>query len=98
MMRARSNHTSVQNAGRNLRLFMMMDSLRTGGSERQFALMARAFRLRPVDLSLGCMQRSGKFLEDLGDIAEYPMGGSFLSLRAQHSFGTLVAFLRRNRH
>lgn len=46
MMRARSKAALFQNAERNLRLFMMMDSLRTGGSERQFALLAGAFRRR----------------------------------------------------
>ena len=97
MARTRHNATRVQDTDTNLRLFMMMDSLRTGGSERQFARMARAFRQEPFDLYLGCLQRSGKFLEDLTEIEEYPTGGSFLSLRAQHSFGRLVRFLRRTR-
>lgn len=96
-MHAHGNAARFQNGDRNLRLFMMMDSLRTGGSERQFALMAGAFRRGAFDLHLGCMQRSGKFLEDLGEIDEYPMGGSFLSLRALHSFGRLVRLLRRAR-
>lgn len=96
MMRARSK-AAVQKSDRNLRLFMMMDSLGTGGSERQFALMAGAFRRGPFDLYLGCIQRCGKFLEDLGEIGEYPAGGSFLNLRAQHSFGKLVGLLRRTR-
>jgi glycosyltransferase involved in cell wall biosynthesis len=94
-MRSRNNATHVQNTYTNLRLFMMMDTLRTGGSERQFALMAGAFRRGAFDLHLGCLQRCGKFLEDLGEIAEFPTGGSFLTLRAQHSFGRLVRFLRR---
>jgi glycosyltransferase involved in cell wall biosynthesis len=74
---------------------MMTDSLQTGGSERQFSLMAGTFRRRPVDLHLGCIQRRGKFLEDLEEIDEYPTGGSFLTLRTQHSLGRLVGFLRR---
>ena len=96
MIRTRRSAARDKDAGRNLRLFMMMDSLRTGGSERQFALMAGAFRRGSFDLYLGCLQRSGKFLEDLGEIQEYPTGGSFLTLRAQHSFGKLVRFLRRS--
>jgi len=79
----------------NLRLFLMMDSLRTGGSERQFVLMVKALRSGPFDLHLGCLQRCGKFLDELGDICEYPTGGSFLTLRALHSFGRLVGLLRR---
>jgi glycosyltransferase involved in cell wall biosynthesis len=97
-MRAHGKGSCFQNnVDTNIRLFMMMDSLGTGGSERQFALMAGAFRRYSFDLYLGCMQRSGKFLEDLGEIAEYPTGGSFLTPRAQHSFGKLVKFLRRTR-
>lgn len=95
-MRARSK-AAVQNSDRKLRLFMMMDSLRTGGSERQFALMAGAFRRGPFDLYLGCIQRCGKFLEDLGEIGEYPLGGSFLTLQALHSLSRLVGLLRRTR-
>jgi len=81
----------------NLRLFMMMESLRTGGSERQFALIAGTFRRGPFDLYLGCIRRCGRFLEDLGEIGEYPLGGSFLTVRALNSFGKLVGLLRRSR-
>jgi L-malate glycosyltransferase len=95
MMRARSNAGRFQDADRNLRLFMMMESLRTGGSERQFALLGEAFRRGPFDLYLGCIHRCGKFLEDLGEIEEYPTGGSFLTFRALHSLGRLVGLLRR---
>jgi glycosyltransferase involved in cell wall biosynthesis len=84
----------ARDSGSRLRLFMMMDSLRTGGSERQFALMAGAFRQR-VDLHLGCMQRSGRFLEDLSDITEYSPGGSLISLHSLRSAGRLATFLRR---
>ena len=94
-MRAHSKVGRFQSVDGNLRLFMMMDSLRTGGSERQFTLMVRAFRREPLDVYLGCLQRYGKFLEDLGEIGEYPTGGSFLTLRAMHSFGRLTGFLRR---
>lgn len=91
-----ASQTAVENCGPNLRLFMMMDSLRTGGSERQFAVMAGAFRQR-VDLHLGCMQRSGRFLENLGDVTEYSAGGSLVSLHALRSAGRLASFLRRTK-
>lgn len=97
MTLARSKSARVQDTEKNLRLFMMMDSLRTGGSERQFALMASAFQRGPFDLYLGCLQRSGKFLEGLGEIGEYPTGGSFLTLRALRSLCRLVGLLRRTR-
>jgi len=95
MTHAPNKAARFENAAGNLRLFMMMDSLGTGGSERQFALLAGAFRRGPIDLSLGCIQRCGKFLEDVGEIEEYPLGGSFLTPRALHSFSRLAGFLRR---
>jgi glycosyltransferase involved in cell wall biosynthesis len=97
MMPTRGKPAHLQDGDKNLRLYMMMESLRTGGSERQFALMVGAFRRGPFDLYLGCIQRSGKFLEDLGEIGEYPLGGSFLTPRAMHSLGRLVGFLRQTR-
>jgi L-malate glycosyltransferase len=96
-MRPHCKTARLQDADNKMRLFMMMESLRTGGSERQFALMAGAFRRDPFELHLGCIQRSGKFLEDLGEIQEYPLGGSFLTPRAMRSFSALVRFLRRTR-
>ena len=71
----------VQHTDQRLRLFMMMESLRTGGSERQFTLLAETFREASLDIRLGCIQRQGKFLENLGEIEEYPLGGSFLTRR-----------------
>lgn len=96
-MHPQSKVARFQNTDKNLRLFMMMDSLRTGGSERQFSLMAGAFRRVPFDLYLGCLQRCGKFLEDLGEIGEYPTGGGFLTLRALRSLGRLTRLLRQTR-
>ncbi len=75
----------------------MTDSLRVGGSERQFAAMSAAFRRGSCELYLGCLQRVGQFLQGLGDIEEFPTGGSFFTLRSLRSFFALVRFLRRNR-
>jgi len=97
LMPADGEAVDLQDSGKKLRLFMMMESLRTGGSERQFALMAGAFRHGPFELYLGCIHRSGQFLEDLGEIGEYPLGGSFLTSRAMHSLARLTALLRRSR-
>lgn len=92
---ARSKVPHPRYADKSLRIFMMIESLRTGGSERQFATLAEAFRRGPFDLHLGCIQRSGLFLKGLGEIGEYPLGGSFLTLRALRSLGSLVGFLSR---
>jgi hypothetical protein len=75
---------------------MMMDNLRTGRSERQFALLVGLFGV-PIDLYLGGIQRAGEFLEDLGEIGECPPGGSFLTLQTSHFSNRLVELLRRTR-
>src|SRR5438128_1235081 len=97
-MQIQGNPTGTETKNPVVRLFLMIDSLRIGGSERQFALLARALQhAGTVNVQLGCIRRSGSFLGDLGETAEYPLGGSFLSLRAQRSRAALSRFLRENR-
>jgi L-malate glycosyltransferase len=78
-------------------VFLMIDDLRTGGTERQFAALARALRPESFQVLLGCMHRAGAFLNGLGDIAEFDVGGSFFTLQAQRSFAALVKYLRSRR-
>lgn len=72
----------------------MSDSLEVGGSERQFAALARSINRDVFEVELGCLQRRGPFLEGLGEIAEFPLGGSFFNLRALHARRQLVSHLR----
>src|SRR5713101_4282105 len=76
-------------------VFLMIDKLQTGGTERQFAALARALRSELFQVRLGCMHRKGAFLEGLGEIAEFDVGGSFFTLQAQRAFTALVRYLRR---
>jgi glycosyltransferase involved in cell wall biosynthesis len=76
------------------RVFLMNDALRTGGTERQFSALARSLRPESFQVMLGCMHRVGVFLNGLGDIAEFDVGGSFFTLQAQRSFVALVKYLR----
>ncbi len=57
-------------------VFLMTDSLETGGSERQFAALARSLNREMFRVHLGCLQRRGPFLGNLGDVTEFPVGGS----------------------
>lgn len=63
-------------------VFLMTDSLETGGSERQFATLAKSLNKDRYQVALGCIQRTGPFLEGLGEIAEYPLGGSLYGPRS----------------
>jgi len=77
-------------------IFLMIDQMAVGGSERQFAALANSLNHDSLRLKLGCLQRQGAFLDGLGQIAEFPLGGSFLSRQAQRSRLALARYLRSN--
>jgi L-malate glycosyltransferase len=80
--------------GQRSRLFLMIDKLETGGSERQFVFLAT--RLNPLryEIELACMRSTGSFLKDLGRVREFNPGGSFVSRRAPGVYLALRAHLR----
>jgi glycosyltransferase involved in cell wall biosynthesis len=75
-------------------LFLMIDSLQTGGSERQFSALARSVDRERFRLHLGCIQRKGAFLEGLGDVAEFPVGGSLFRVQSFKTRWRLVQYLK----
>ncbi len=75
-------------------LFLMTSQLATGGTERQFALMANGLRGSRYRVELGCLARRGAFLCEVGEIAEFPLGGSFLTAQARRSRSALARLLR----
>lgn len=76
---------------------MMVNTFETGGSERQFVAITSAIRPNRFDVEVGCIGRRGPLLEKAEDVREFPLGGSFLSLRAQRSYAALGRHLRRER-
>jgi L-malate glycosyltransferase len=77
-------------------VFLMIQSLETGGSERQFATLAGALDQRCFRVLLGCNQRRGPFLEGLGEIPQFPLGGSLYGLQSLRARLHLGRHLRRN--
>jgi glycosyltransferase involved in cell wall biosynthesis len=75
-------------------VFLMVNSLETGGTERQFVEMARAFRAHGTPLHLGCLINQGPFASGLGELAEFPLGGSLYGLQSMRSRGRLGRHLR----
>ncbi len=80
-----------------LRLFLMTDSFETGGSERQFVQLANALDRNRCHLQLGCLQKRGTFLKDVGDVKEFPLGGSLYGWRSITSRLRLARYLRKSR-
>ncbi|MGA7928924.1 MAG: glycosyltransferase [Candidatus Sulfotelmatobacter sp.] len=63
-------------------LFLMINSLEVGGSERQFVELARSLRADHLQVHLGCVQKKGAFLEGLGELHEFRLGGSLYGLQS----------------
>jgi glycosyltransferase involved in cell wall biosynthesis len=76
-------------------IFLMVNSLETGGTERQFAELARSFRARHVQIHLGCVLKKGAFLEGLGELHEFGLGGSLYGLQSIRSRWHLMRCLRK---
>lgn len=80
-----------------IRLFLMVNTFETGGSERQFAVLARNLRPDDFQLHLGCIRREGPFAAEFGDVPEFRLGGSLFGLASLRTRLRLTGHLRRNR-
>lgn len=81
-------------------VFLMANGLEMGGTEKQLALLARSLNRDKFRVRLGCIQGHGAFAEDLRtdfEIAEFGLGGGFLTRKALSSARTLVHYLRTHR-
>ena len=65
-----------RSADQPVRLFLMTNNFETGGSERQFAVLAQSLRPEQFQLHLGCIRRTGPFASEFGEVPEFWLGGS----------------------
>jgi L-malate glycosyltransferase len=75
-------------------VFLMTNTLETGGSERQFVTMARALDREMFRVSLGCLSPIGPLRDEIESIEEFPVRGSLVGLQSWRSRLALVRFLR----
>lgn len=78
-------------------LFLMTNNFETGGSERQFALLAQTLCSEQFQLHTGCIWRHGPLADGFGDVPEFPMGGSLFGWASLRARLRLSRHLRRNR-
>lgn len=74
-------------------VFLMIDSLQTGGSERQFVALNRCLDPSQFRVILGCIQARGAFLDGM-NLESFPLGGSLYGFR---SWKTRMQLSRRLR-
>jgi L-malate glycosyltransferase len=82
-------------------IFLMINSLETGGTERQFVEIARSLRSAGCAVHLGCIQRKGSFLgspglDGCGELHRFGLGGSLFGLQSIQSRWRLIRHLRKS--
>ena len=75
-------------------VFLMVNTLETGGTERQFVETTRALRADRIPVHLGCVRNIGSFAEGLGELAEFRLGGSVYGWQSLRSRWLLQRHLR----
>jgi glycosyltransferase involved in cell wall biosynthesis len=89
-----ANNVAAARQASPVNLFLMTNSFETGGSERQFAVMAQNLAQDKFQVSLGCILRLGPFASAFGDVPEFRLGGSLYSWTSIRARLRLAALLR----
>jgi len=76
-------------------IFLMINSLETGGSERQFAALSSSINREKFRPYLGCIHRRGTFLGEFGEIPQFRLGGSLYGMQSWRSRIRLARHLRK---
>jgi L-malate glycosyltransferase len=76
-----------------LPLFLMIDTLQTGGSERQFVTVSRALDPERFRIHLGCIRATGALLDGMG-VDTFPLGGSLYGVQSWRTRINLWRHLR----
>lgn len=79
------------------RLFLMINSFETGGSERQFALLTKSLDSERFSLDVGCIQTKGPLRELFGEVPRFRLGGSVYGWKSWHSRWQLSRHLERKK-
>ena len=80
---------------RPISLFLMVNTFETGGSERQFTILAQNLKPPQFETHLGCVSRIGPLVQHFPGAREFPLGGS---LYKWQSLSTRLNLSRHLRH
>lgn len=78
-------------------LFLMVNTLERGGTERQFVTLARGSRFENFQVSTGCLSRRGAFVENLPEVKEFSPGHSLFKPKSLLMRWSLARYMR-HRH
>jgi glycosyltransferase involved in cell wall biosynthesis len=82
-------------------IFLMINSLETGGTERQFVELAQSLKNSDHSVQLACIQKKGSFLEGpglggFGELHQFGLRGSLYGLYSMRSRWRLMRYLRKS--
>ena len=80
-----------------LRLFLMINTFETGGSERQYTVLAQNLAPPQFETHLGCVSRRGPLAHNFPDATPFPLGGSLFGWRSLRTRLNLRRHLRERR-
>lgn len=75
-------------------LFLMVNTFETGGSERQFTVLAQNLKPPQFQTHLGCVSRRGPLAHHFPDAPQFPLGGSLFGWRSLRTRLNLRRYLR----
>jgi glycosyltransferase involved in cell wall biosynthesis len=78
-----------------IRLFLMINTFETGGSERQFTVLAQNLAPPQFQTLLGCVSHRGALADNFADVPQFPLGGSLFGWK---SLRTRLKLSRHLRH
>lgn len=76
-------------------LFLMINTFETGGSERQFAVLAQSISEK-FQVHLGCVNPRGPLADQFPSVARFPLGGSLFGWKSLRTRFQLARHLRQN--
>ncbi|MGA7851500.1 MAG: glycosyltransferase [Terriglobales bacterium] len=80
-----------------IRLFLMINTFETGGSERQFTVLAQNFTPPQFQTLLGCVSRRGPLADNFPDVPQFPLGGSLFGWKSLRTRLNLSRHLRHQK-
>ncbi|HMD16675.1 MAG TPA: glycosyltransferase [Terriglobales bacterium] len=81
---------------RAVRVFLMVNTFETGGSERQFIVLAQNLAPPQFRVHVGCISRRGSLAHNFPDAPQFPLGGSLFGWQSLRTRLNLSRHLRRH--
>ena len=83
-------------SGLPINLFLMINTFETGGSERQFTVLAQNLTPPQFQTHLGCVSRRGPLAHNFPDTPQFPLGGSLFRWQSLRTRLNLSRHLRQH--